>query len=116
MTTTAIQGSGLGLRRSILKDLVETNPKAIDFFEVAPENWIGIGGRMGRLLKQVREHTPIICHGLSLSVGSTTPLNTTLINDIKFFLQEFDIPLYSEHLSYTSDDGQLYDLLPIYEF
>ena len=112
-SNTRIHGAGLGLKRSIIKELVNDQPKSIDFFEVAPENWIGDGGRLGKLLKQIREHTPIICHGLSLSLGSSNPLNKTLINDIKEFLDDFDIPIYSEHLSYTCDDAQLYDLLPL---
>lgn len=113
MTQTVIQGAGLGLKRSMLSDVTESHRESIDFFEVAPENWIGVGGRTGRQLRQVREHTPIICHGLSLSIGGTTALNRELVLDIKDFLNELDIPIYSEHLSYTSDEGQLYDLLPL---
>lgn len=113
-----IQGAGLGLRRALLssltgKDVVETSKDTIDFFEVAPENWIGIGGRLGRQLKEISERTPVIAHGLSLSVGGTAPLNTGLVKDIKTFLDEHNMPIYSEHLSYSADDGQLYDLLPL---
>jgi uncharacterized protein (UPF0276 family) len=113
MAEPVIKGAGLGLRRSLLGDVVESPRGSIDFFELAPENWIGVGGRMGRQLRQVAEHTPIICHGLSLSIGSTQPLQKNLVLDIKNFLDTFSVPIYSEHLSYTSDDGQLYDLLPL---
>ena len=118
VTLPGIQGAGLGLRRALLssltgKDVVETSKDTIDFFEVAPENWIGIGGRLGRQLKEISERTPVIAHGLSLSVGGTAPLNTGLVKDIKTFLDEHNMPIYSEHLSYSADDGQLYDLLPL---
>ena len=118
VTSPGIQGAGLGLRRALLssltgKDVVETSKDTIDFFEVAPENWIGIGGRLGRQLKEISERTPVIAHGLSLSVGGTAPLNTGLVKDIKTFLDEHKMPIYSEHLSYSADDGQLYDLLPL---
>ena len=118
VTSPGIQGAGLGLRRALLssltgKDVVETSKDTIDFFEVAPENWIGIGGRLGRQLKEISERTPVIAHGLSLSVGGTAPLNTGLVKDIKSFLDEHNMPIYSEHLSYSADDGQLYDLLPL---
>src|SRR5690606_5321978 len=56
---------------------------------------------------------PFACHGLSLSIGSPAPLNVELLCDIKHFLDQHKISIYSEHLSYTSDHGQLYDLLPI---
>jgi len=113
-----IQGAGLGLRRSLLpevtgKEMKALAPNALDFFEVAPENWIGVGGRLGRQLREISEQTTVIAHGLSLSVGGTTPLNTQLITDIKHFLNEHNMPIYSEHLSYSADDGQLYDLLPL---
>lgn len=116
--TQTITGAGLGLRRSLLSsltgnDIVEAAANAIDFFEVAPENWIGIGGRLGRQLREISERTPVIAHGLSLSVGGSAPLNTQLVKDIKQFLDQHQMPIYSEHLSYCADDGQLYDLLPL---
>lgn len=114
----SISGAGLGLRRSLLSsltgnDIVEASSSAIDFFEVAPENWIGIGGRLGRQLKEISERTSVIAHGLSLSVGGSAPLNTQLVKDIKQFLDQHNMPIYSEHLSYCADEGQLYDLLPL---
>ncbi len=113
VSNTVVKGAGLGLRRSLLKNLAEEIPSEIDFFEVAPENWITVGGRMGRQLRQIRETKPIICHGLSLSLGGSAPLDNELIWSIKKFLNDLEVPLYSEHLSYTTDDAQLYDLLPL---
>ena len=81
--------------------------------EVAPENWINVGGRLGRQLRQVTEHCPLILHGLSLNIGGSAPLDCKLLESIRDFMAEHDCPLYSEHLSYCADDGHLYDLLPL---
>ena len=86
---------------------------AVDFMEVAPENWIGVGGRFGRQFRGYADRFPLVCHGLSLSLGSPAPLDTDLLRNIKVFLDEFDVRCYTEHLSYCSDDGHLYDLMPI---
>jgi uncharacterized protein (UPF0276 family) len=108
-----ISGAGLGLRRSLLDTLEQYTPDDIQFMEVAPENWINLGGRLGKKFRRYTERFPFVCHGLSLSIGSPAPLNTELLHAIKKLMQEHGIRYYSEHLSYCSDDGQLYDLLPI---
>ncbi|OUS24910.1 hypothetical protein A9Q99_22935 [Gammaproteobacteria bacterium 45_16_T64] len=110
---TSITGAGLGLRRGMMNELRKCDTGAVDFFEVAPENWIGVGGKLKRQLHEIREHTPIICHGLSLSIGGPSALNEGLISDIKEFLNEHEVEIYSEHLSYNDDCGQMYDLLPL---
>ena len=89
------------------------SPQQVDFLEVAPENWIGVGGRLGRWLREHTERFPFVIHGLSLSIGSPAPLDEALVNAIKQFIAEHNIRCYSEHLSYCSDHGHLYDLLPI---
>ena len=109
----AIHGAGLGLRRSLLTTLEQTLPADINFMEVAPENWINVGGRLGKQFRAYTERFPFVCHGLSLSIGSPAPLNTELLLATKSFMREHGIRYYSEHLSYCSDEGQLYDLLPI---
>ena len=111
--TAAICGAGLGLRRNLLNVLEQSAPEDIHFMEVAPENWINIGGRLGKKFRAFTERFPFVCHGLSLSIGSPAPLNTDLLLAIKQFMREHNIGYYSEHLSYCSDQGQLYDLLPI---
>lgn len=108
-----ISGAGLGLRRSLLDTLEQSTLDDIHFMEVAPENWINLGGRLGKKFRRYTERFPFVCHGLSLSIGSPAPLNTELLHAIKKLMQEHGIRYYSEHLSYCSDDGQLYDLLPI---
>ncbi|MCF6775174.1 DUF692 domain-containing protein [Thiotrichales bacterium 19X7-9] len=105
---------GLGLRNEFLEDLLYLNPKPIDFLEVAPENWLDIGGKRGKLFKAYSEQYPIICHGLSLSIGGLQPIDVTFVQRLKQFFQTHKIQFYSEHLSYCSDEyGQLYDLMPM---
>jgi uncharacterized protein (UPF0276 family) len=112
-TYPSIHGAGLGLRRDLLDELEAAPPRQVDFMEVAPENWIGVGGRLGRRFRAMRERWPIVLHGLSLSLGSPAPLDEDLLRAVKAFMDEHDIGIYTEHLSYCSDDGHLYDLLPI---
>jgi uncharacterized protein (UPF0276 family) len=88
-------------------------PTDVDFMEVAPENWIHVGGALGKKFRWFTERYPFVIHGLSLSIGAPSPLNEQLVRDIKDFMAEHDIRMYSEHLSYCGDDGQLYDLMPI---
>ena len=107
-----VSGAGLGLRRSMLNEFLET-PPAVDFLEVAPENWIGVGGPMGDKFRRLTERFPFICHGLSLSIGGPAPLDEHFLHRLKRFLDQHQIRLYSEHLSYCGDDGHLYDLMPI---
>ncbi|HBX61134.1 MAG TPA: hypothetical protein DEG65_14365, partial [Methylophaga sp.] len=85
----------------------------IDFIEVAPENWMEMGGRLGKKLRAFSERFPMLCHGLSLSLGSPAPLDEAFVKRIKHFLDQHQVRLYSEHLSYCSDEGHLYDLMPI---
>lgn len=106
-----VLGAGLGLRRSMMEETLSQDD--VDFLEVAPENWIGVGGRLGRWLREHTERFPFVIHGLSLSIGSPAPLDESLVRDIKKFMRDHDVRCYSEHLSYCSDHGHLYDLLPI---
>lgn len=111
-------GAGLGLRRALLGPLQSTiggrrADAAIDFFEIAPENWIGVGGALGRQLRALTERHPFACHGLSLSLGGPAPLDETLLARVRRLLDTHGIAIYSEHLSWCADDGHLYDLMPI---
>ncbi len=109
-----VSGAGLGLRRGhMMEELLEINPPQIQFMEVAPENWIGMGGRLGKRLRQYTERYDFVSHGLSLSIGGPTPLDLELVKDIKKFMQQHNILKYTEHLTYCSDQGHLYDLMPI---
>lgn len=116
--TKKLGGAGLGFRRELLTEMDKTDLSGIDFFELSPENWLNSHGQMGgQYYKKLRAYTeqyPFVCHGLSLSIGSTATLDTALLHNIKDFMRTHDIGLYTEHLSWCSDQaGHLYDLLPI---
>jgi uncharacterized protein (UPF0276 family) len=81
--------------------------------EVAPENWMSVGGRYGKAFREFTERVPSVCHGLSLSIGGPSPLDETFLHRLKQFLDQHNIRCYSEHLSYCTDEGHLYDLMPI---
>ena len=108
-----ILGAGLGLRRVFLDEFAHRPLTHARFFEVAPENWIHVKGRFARLLDQIAERLPMVCHGLSLNLGGQADLDIGLVRDIRHFLQRHQAVCYSEHLSYCGDTGHLYDLLPI---
>ena len=93
--------------------LQSADARAVDFLECAPENWIGVGGRLGDAFAALASQRPLTCHGLSLSLGGVEPLDETFLQRLRRFLDRHQVTLYSEHLSYSADDGHLYDLLPI---
>lgn len=108
-----VHGVGLGLRRSFLSEIVEQPPAQVGFYEVAPENWMPIGGKFGKQFRAMTERFDFVCHGLSLSIGSSDPLDEQFVRDMKRFMAEHGIKFYSEHLSYCSHGGHLYDLMPM---
>ena len=108
-----LEGAGLGLRRGLLEKLREADLSEGGFMEGAPENWIGVGGRLGRRFAEYTERFPFVCHGLSLSLGAPEPLDRGFLGRVRRFLDQHDIGGYSEHLSYCSEHGHLYDLMPI---
>ncbi|MEH6637393.1 MAG: DUF692 domain-containing protein [Halioglobus sp.] len=107
------RGAGLGLRRALLGPLQSLDHGAVDFMEVAPENWIGVGGRFGKQFRQLAERYPMVLHGLSLDIGGPDPVDTELVQAVRRLMDEIQVPLYSEHLTYCAAEGHLYDLLPI---
>lgn len=113
MPVDTLHGAGLGLRREHLPDLMAGIPDAIDFFELAPENWLDMGGSRRKALRHIAERRPIVAHGLSLNLGGPAPLDEVFLKRVKRFLDEYRIDLFTEHLSWCGDDGHLYDLLPI---
>ncbi|MCP5300914.1 MAG: DUF692 domain-containing protein [Chromatiaceae bacterium] len=108
-----VEGAGLGLRMDLIDAMRDNPPPQVDFLEVAPENWINVGGRRGKLLRHFSERYPLVCHGLSLSIGGPAPIDDDFLRSVKNFLDAHDARVYTEHLSYCGDHGQLYDLMPI---
>ena len=111
--TYPVQGAGLGLRRAFIDSLADDIPSQINFMEVAPENWIDVGGRLGHQFRKITEQISMVCHGLSLNIGGQAPLDEVFIRQVKKFLKTYNIHIYSEHLTYCADYGHLYDLMPI---
>jgi hypothetical protein len=107
------KSAGLGLRRALLEAMGQAAPDSFDFLECAPDNWIGVGGKLGAALDSLAARHPLTCHGLSLSLGGPDPLDQEFLRRTRGFLERHRVHLYSEHLSYCTDGGHLYDLMPI---
>ncbi len=108
-----IKGAGLGLRTAFIEEVYDYELKP-NWFEVAPENWIKKSGYLKKLFEKIREDFPIVCHGLSLSIGSPDNLNFSFLKELKDFLNYYEIDYYSEHLSFSYYKGSnTYDLLPL---
>lgn len=107
-------GAGLGLRYAFIDKIAAKPPLEVDFFEVCPENYINRGGRHVRDLNIIAEHSPILAHGLSLSIGSTDPLDWNYLKQLKAFLNSHKIPWFTDHLCFASQNAhQFHDLLPL---
>ena len=106
-------GAGLGLRRALMGPLLSMDHGSVDFMEAAPENWIGVGGRFGKQFRSLAERYPVVLHGLSLDIGGPDPIDDDLVRAVRSLMDEVEVPIYSEHLTYCAAEGHLYDLLPI---
>jgi uncharacterized protein len=105
---------GLGYRRDFAEEFLSRKNIQPDFIELAPENWMEIGGYWKKQFDKVAEKYPIFSHGLSLSIGSPDPLDMDFLKKVKAFLKRYDVKIYSEHLSFSKcDNAHLYDLLPV---
>lgn len=105
---------GIGYRKDFAEQILSGGLLQPDFIEVAPENWIDVGGYWKKHLLQSIEKYPLFTHGLSLSIGSPDEIDFAFLHKIKCFLRETGARIYSEHLSYAKcDNAHLYDLLPI---
>lgn len=112
MTKLSSSSVGLGFRRDNAAQCLELAPQ-VAFWEVAPENWMQAPPDRLALLERITADTPLVCHGLSLSIGGPDPLPLAFVDQLKVFLDRFEVHHYSEHLSYCAAGDQLYDLLPI---
>lgn len=105
---------GIGYRRDFGEEFLNDELLKPDFVEVAPENWMKIGGYWKKIFDKIAEKYPVFTHGLSLSIGSPDKLDYDFLRDVKNFLNDHNIKIYSEHLSYSKcDNAHLYDLLPV---
>jgi uncharacterized protein (UPF0276 family) len=108
-----VHGAGLGLRHELVDALRASPPAQVAFLEIAPENWLRVGGARGKTLRHFSERYPLVCHGLSLSIGGPASLDDAYLHELRGFLDTHGVPAYTEHLSYCGDSGHLYDLMPI---
>ncbi len=105
---------GIGLRKEFLEEFIDGNSLNPDFVEVAPENWIDVGGYWENLFNKVVAEYPLFLHGLSLSIGSPDKIDLKFLKQVKKFIKENNALIYSEHLSFSKlDNAHIYDLLPI---
>ena len=104
---------GLGLRSEFINEVCRYDFKP-SWFEITPENWMHINVKNRKSFERIVSDYEITAHGLSLSIGSNTPLDKDYLKNLKTFLDDYEITYYSEHLSFCSlDDKQLYELLPL---
>lgn len=107
------QGAGLGLHARFLPELLENQLDAVEFMEIAPENWLTKGGLKAAQLRALAERMPLVAHGLNLNLGGQAALDKELILAIKALKHSLNLRFYSEHLAWTADTGHFYDLLPL---
>ncbi len=106
-------GFGLGLRKQHYTAILEEKPE-IDWFEVLTENYLVDGGKPLYYLDRIRENYPVVMHGVSLSIGSTAPLNLDYLKQTKKLAERIEPEWISDHLCWTGTDGlNMHDLLPI---
>jgi uncharacterized protein len=106
-------GFGLGLRAEHYADIFDGKP-AVDWFEAVTENYLVAGGRPLHNLMRVRERFPVALHGVSLSIGSTGPLDLSYLAQVKGLAKRVDPVWISDHLCWTGVNGKnLHDLLPL---
>jgi len=105
---------GIGYRKDFGEEFLQSEILQPSFIELAPENWMSIGGYWKKVLRRLSEKYPVTAHGLSLSIGSPEGLDWNFLKQIKKFLNDYNVTVYSEHLSYSKcNNAHLYDLLPI---
>lgn len=110
-------GYGLGLRRPHYQHVM-SNPTKVDWWEIISENFMPVKSGWGdpalSMLDKLRETYPLVLHGVSLSLGSSDPLNKEYLNNLKLLIDRYQPVLVSDHLCWGGVDGQyLHDLLPL---
>lgn len=107
-------GFGLGLRTDHYTQIIETTPRAIDWFEVLTENYLVPGGKPLYYLDKVKEQYPLVMHGVSMSLGSTQPLDWEYLKQVKALAKRTDAKWLSDHVCWTGVHGKnMHDLLPL---
>ncbi len=106
-------GFGLGLRPEYYQ-LIESTHPAVDWFELNTEDYLIPGGRPLYHVKKIREHYPMVIHGVALSIGSADPLNFDYLRKVKKLAADINAAWISDHLCWTGVSGHTtHDLLPL---
>ena len=106
-------GLGLGLRNKHFDYILKNNP-VVDWFEIISENFMDSGGRPSHVLEQIAERYPIVMHGVSLSIGSSDPLNLDYLAKLKKLATKINPLWVSDHLCWTGVNNlNSHDLLPL---
>ena len=108
-----LHGAGLALRPALLAPLNQKAPDNLQFLELTPPDWIGVGARVGQDLLQLTQHYPTVCLSQSLSLGGPSALDNNVLRDLRSFIAEHDIQVFSEALAWSADDAPLFINLPI---
>ena len=108
-----LQGVGLALRPALLAPLKKRAPSNLQFLELTPPDWIGVGGRIGKDLQQLTQHYPCVCLNQGLSLGGPSALDKAVLRDLRAFIAEHAIQVFSEALAWSADDAPLFINLPI---
>lgn len=112
-STRPFLGYGLGLRPEYYDSILEQNPP-VDWFEIISENYMVDGGKPLYYLDRIREQYPIVMHGVSMSIGSTDPLDFNYLKQLKQLIDRVEPEWVSDHLCWTGQGGHnLHDLLPL---
>jgi len=107
-------GYGLGLRKEHYDTLLEQRPPEVDWLEIISENYMVAGGKPLDYLTRIREHYPMVMHGVSMSIGSSTPLDMDYLKRLKALVDRVQPAWFSDHLCWTGVDGiNLHDLMPL---
>ncbi len=107
-------GFGLGLRTEHYDDILEQKPSQIDWLEIISENYMVDGGKPLYYLDAIRQHYPMVMHGVSMSLGSTDPLNLEYLKKLKALIERVEPRWFSDHLCWTGvDHKNMHDLLPL---
>lgn len=106
-------GYGLGLRADHYEAILASDPD-IDWFEIISENYMVGGGKPLYYLDQIKERYPVVMHGVSLSIGSSDPLNYDYLHDLKKLIDRVNPAWVSDHMCWTGMGGHnLHDLMPL---
>jgi len=106
-------GFGLGLRAPHYSTILESRPK-VDWFEAITEDYLVPGGRPLYYLNRIREHYPLVMHGVSLSIGSGDAINFEYLKKVKALAASIQPAWISDHLCWTGINGlNVHDLLPL---